>query len=83
MASFDMVDVLVNIKELSRLQQCAASNEKLRQYLEDVVVPLATKKIKYARFTPQFRFFLSHKSRDKLAMRTLKTGSIFSYIQRG
>ena len=68
---------LVNAKELSRLQECAASNEKLRQYLEDNVVPLVTKKIKYTRFTPQFRFFLSHKSRDKLAMRTFENGLKF------
>ena len=77
MASFDMVDELVNAKELSRLQQCSVSVEKLRQYLETNIVPLITKKIKYTRFRPQFRFFLSHKSRDKPAMRTFENGLRF------
>ena len=34
MASFDMEDELVNAKELTRLQQCSVSSEKLRRYLE-------------------------------------------------
>ena len=77
MASFDMVDELVNAKELRCLQQCSISNEKLRQYLETNVIPLVTKKIKYTRFIPQFRFFLSHKSRDKPAMHTFENGLRF------
>ena len=77
MASFDMVDELVNAKELSRLQQCSVSTERLRQYLETNVVPLITKKIKYTRYRPQFRFFLSHKSRDKPAMHTFENGLRF------
>ena len=77
MASFDMVDELINTKELARLQQCSVSAEKLRQYLETNVVPLVTKKIKYTKFAPQFRFFLSHKSWDKPAMRTFENGLKF------
>lgn len=77
MASFDMVDELINTKELVRLQQCSVSVEKFRQYLETNVVPLVTKKIKYTKFVPQFRFFLSHKSRDKPAMRTFENGLKF------
>ena len=77
MASFDMEDELVNAKELARLQQCSVSSEKLRRYLEINVVPLVMKKIKYTRFMPQFRFFLSHKSRDKPLMRTFEEGLSF------
>ena len=77
MASFDMEDKLVNAKELARLQQCSASSEKLRRYLEINVVPLVLKKIKYMRYLPQFRFFLSHKSRDKPLMRTFEAGLSF------
>ena len=57
MASFDMDDTLMNSKELARLQQCSTSDEKLRQYLEENVVPLVLKKIKYTRFVPKFSFF--------------------------
>lgn len=77
MASFDMEDELANAKELASLQQCSVSSEKLRQYLEKNVVPLVLKKIKYTRFLPQFRFFLSHKSRDKPLMRTFESGLRF------
>ena len=77
MASFDMVDELVNTNELVRLQQCSISAEKLRQYLETNVAPLVMKKIKYTRFSPQFRFFLSHQSRDKPVMRTFENGLRF------
>ena len=77
MASFDMVDELVNANEFTRLQQCSVSNEKLREYLEINILPLVTKKIKYTRFTPQFRFFLSHKSKDKPAIRTFENGLKF------
>jgi len=73
-ASFDMEDEQINAKELEQLQ---VTPEKLRQYLETNVVPLVTKKIKYTKFAPQFRFFLSHKSRDKPAMRTFKNGLKF------
>lgn len=77
MASFDMVDELINTKELVRIQQCSVSDEKLRQYLETNVVPLVLKKIKYTRFAPQFSFFLSHQSRDKPLMRSFKNGLRF------
>ena len=77
MSSFDMVDELINTKELVQLQQCSVSAEKLCQYLETNVVPLMTKKIKYTKFAPQFCFFLSHKSRDKPVMRTFKNGLKF------
>jgi hypothetical protein len=75
--SFDMEDELVNVNELKRLQGCASNNEKLQGYLETNVVPLITKKIKYTKFAPQFRFFLSHKAKDKPLMRTFKAGLTF------
>jgi hypothetical protein len=75
--SFDMEDELVNVNELKRLQGCASNNEKLQGYLETNVVPLITKKIKYTKFAPQFRFFLSHKAKDKPLMRTFKAGLKF------
>ena len=75
--SFDIVDQLVDIKELERLQQFALGDEKLREYLSDNVIPLITKKIKYTKYKPQFRFFLSHKSHDKPIMRTFKSGLKF------
>ena len=77
MASFDMTDELINAEELCRLQESAVSDEKLRQYLEANVIPLVTKKIKYTRFTPQFSFFLSHKSQDKPMMHTFENGLKF------
>ena len=77
LVSFDIVDQLINIKELERLQQFASSDEKLRKYLNDNVIPLITKKIKYTKYKPQFRFFLSHKSQDKPIMRTFKSGLKF------
>lgn len=76
LVSFDMVDELVNAKELARLQQ-SVSNKNLREYLHINVVPLITQKIKYTRFVPQFRFFLSYKSKDKPIMRTFKNGLKF------
>ena len=77
LVSFDIVDKLVNINELKRLRQCASNNEKLQEYLETNVIPLITKKIKYTKFAPQFRFFLSHKTKDKPIMRTFKDGLKF------
>ena len=77
MASFDMVDEFVNAAELSRLVESTASSDKLRQYLEDNMVPIVTSKIKYTKFKPQFRFFLSHKSKDKPMMRTFRNGLRF------
>ena len=76
LVSFDMVDELVNTKELARLQQ-SISNERLREYLNTNVVEIIIKKIKYTKFAPQFRFFLSHKFKDKPIMRTFKDGLKF------
>jgi hypothetical protein len=74
--SFHIEDKLVNTIQLKRLQVCA-SNKKLQDYLETNVVPLITKKIKYTKFAPQFRFFLSHKAKDKPVMRTFEAGLKF------
>ncbi|CAB4018049.1 toll interleukin-1 receptor domain-containing [Paramuricea clavata] len=74
--SFHIEDKLVNTIQLKRLQVCA-SNKKLKDYLETNVVPLITKKIKYTKFAPQFRFFLSHKAKDKPVMRTFEDGLTF------
>ena len=76
MASFDMVDKVVNAAELARLQSCI-SNEKLCQYIERNIIPIITKKIKYTKFKPQFSFFLSHKSKDKPVMRSFVAGFEF------
>lgn len=77
LASFDMVDELVNAKEFERLQQCRSTDEKLREYLDTNVVPLIAQKIKYTKYVPQFRFFLSHKTKDKPIMRSFKNGLEF------
>lgn len=77
MDSFDMEDELVNSRELRRLNECTGSHEKLRKYLEHNVLPLVVKKIKYTRFSPQFDFFLSHKSTNKPLMRTFRNGLKF------
>ena len=64
--SFELLDKkTVNAKELARLQELSASDEKLRNYLETNVLPLVRSKIKYTRFVPNFCFFLSHKTKDK------------------
>ena len=77
MASFDMVDEFMNTTELTRLNNSVVSSEKLTDYLEKNVVPIVTRKIKYTKFKPQFRFFLSHKTRDKPLMRTFENGLRF------
>lgn len=77
MASFDMADEFVNAAELSRLINSTATSENLRRYLEDNMVPIVISKIKYTKFRPQFRFFLSHKSKDKPMMRTFQNGLSF------
>ena len=77
MASFDMVDEFVNTTELLRLNDSVVSSEKLVDYLETNVVPLVTRKIKYTKFKPQFRFFLSYKTKDKPLMRTFQNGLCF------
>ena len=77
LVSLDIVDKLVNINELKRIRQFATNNEKLLVYLEENILPLITKKIKYTKYAPQFRFFLSHKAKDKSIMRTFKDGLRF------
>ena len=77
MASFDMVDEFVNATELTRLNESVGHSEKLYTYLETNLVPLVIRKIKYTKFKPQFRFFLSHKTKDKPFMRTFKNGLSF------
>lgn len=76
MASFDMVDEFVNSTELARLNG-VVYNEKLVDYLEENIVPIVTQKIKYTKFKPQFRFFLSHKTKEKPLMRTFENGLRF------
>ena len=77
MASFDMIDEFINVEELRQLTDSVGSTEKLHSYLELNFVPLVTKKIKYTKFIPQFRFFLSHESKDKPFMRTFVNGFKF------
>ena len=77
MVSFDMVDELINAEEFKRLMETAISNEKLRGYLEVNITPLIVHKIRYTRYKPQFRFFLSHKSKDKPLMQTFENGLKF------
>ncbi|XP_022793493.1 uncharacterized protein LOC111332429 [Stylophora pistillata] len=77
MDSFDMVDELANSYELRRLNDSVGNPERLRKYLEDNIVPLVTRKIKYTRFSPQFSFFLSHKSKHKPLMETFRNGLKF------
>ena len=81
MDSFDMEDKLVNKQELYQLNECQGSQEELRKYLERNILPLVMKKIKYTKFLPQFRFFLSHKSKDKPLMRTFRNGLKFLGFQ--
>lgn len=76
MASFDMVDKVVNAAELARLKSCG-SDQKLCQYIELNILPIVTQKIKYTKFKPQFSFFLSHKSKDKPVMRSFAAGLKF------
>lgn len=77
MDSFDMEDELVNESEFRRLNEGAGNKEKLRKYLEENILPLVVKKIKYTKYSPQFSFFLSHKSKDKPLMRTFRNGLKF------
>lgn len=77
MDSFDMEDEMANSSELLRLNASVGSKERLRKYIEDNILPLVMKKIKYRKFSPQFRFFLSHKSKDKPLMKTFRNGLKF------
>ena len=77
MESFDVNEELANLPELRRVNDSVGSPEKLRKYLEDNILPLVMKKIKYTKFNPQFSFFLSHKSKDKPLMETFRDGLKF------
>lgn len=77
MVSFDMVDEFVNSTELARLNANTVSMERLYGYIEDNMIPIVIRKIKYTKYKPQFRFFLSHKTRDKPLMRTFENGLRF------
>mmetsp|Transcript_4685 Transcript_4685/g.14624 ORF Transcript_4685/g.14624 Transcript_4685/m.14624 type:complete len:268 (+) Transcript_4685:38-841(+) len=68
-------EVAAASKEVERLRKLAP--EDLRTYLRSNVVPLVKRKVFYTKFRPQFTFFLSHKTRDKPAMRSLKSGLQF------
>ena len=81
MESFDMEEELANLSELRRVNETVGSPEKLRKYLEENVLPLVIKKIKYTKFSPQFSFFLSHKSKDKPLMETFRNGLKFVGFQ--
>ena len=74
MASFDMADEFINAVELPKL---VGSSESLWNYLENYIVPLVTKKIKYTKYKPQFRFYLSYFSEDIPFMRTFENGFKF------
>ena len=76
-ASFDMVEKFVNTTELSRLNESTTSMEKLYHYIETNMIPIITRKIKYTKYKPLFRLFLSHKTRDKPLMRTFENGLRF------
>ena len=77
MDSFDMDEELGNRPEFLRINDQVGNNERLRKYLEDNIVPLVIRKIKYTKFSPQFSFFLSHKSKDKPLMETFRNGLKF------
>ena len=81
MESFDVEEELANLSELCRVNESVGSPEKLRKYLEENVLPLVIKKIKYTKFSPQFSFFLSHKSKDKPLMETFRNGLKFVGFQ--
>ena len=81
MESFDVEEELANLSELCRVNESVGSPEKLRKYLEDNILPLVMKKIKYTKFNPQFSFFLSHKSKDKPLMETFRNGLKFVGFQ--
>ena len=77
LVSFDVVDKLMNTRELSELVGSDALVEKKLQYIERYVIPLVTKKKKYTKFAPQFETFLSHRWCDKPAMTSLQNGLTF------
>jgi len=74
LVSFDMADEFINASELSKI---VGSDENLLNYLEQYIVPLVARKIKYSKYKPQFMFYLSHVSKDIPFMRTFKNGLKF------
>ncbi len=72
--SFDMADEFINIAELYKLMTNA---ENLERYIEQYIVPLVTKRIKYSKYKPQFQFYLSYLSDHVPFMRTFQNGLKF------
>lgn len=69
-ASFDMADEFINLNELQRMD-----SESLRTYLEENIIPLVIKKIKYR---PQFQLYLSYQSKgNRPFMHTFENGLKF------
>ena len=75
--SFDIADELMNTRELNSIIGSDAFIETKLQYIEHYIIPLVTKKIKYTRFKPQFRLFLSHRWLNKDAVGSLQNGLTF------
>ena len=78
MASFDMADEFINHHELQQIVDCSVSDEKLQNYLEENIIPLVVKKIKYTRYLPQFKLYLGCEFEDSRAfMHTFENGLKF------
>ena len=77
MVSFDMVDDFINTTEPNWLNDNTTSMEKLYHCIETNMIPIITSKIKYTKYKPNFRIFLSHKTTDKPFMRTFENGLQF------
>ena len=75
--SFDIEERLANPGVLGRINDSVGRPEKLPKYLEENIVPLVIKKIRYTKYSPQFSFFLSNKSKDKPLMETFRNGLKF------
>ena len=75
--SFDVADDLMNTQELNLIIGSDAFKETKLQYIEHYIIPLVTKKIKYTKFKPQFRLFLSYRWLNKAAMVSLQNGLTF------
>ena len=75
--SFDVADELMNTQELNSIVGSDAFIETKLQYIEHCIIPLVTKKIKYSRYKPQFRLFLSYCWLNKDAMVSLQNGLTF------
>ena len=75
--SLDIEEKLANPGKLYQINDSVGWPEKLRKYLEENIVPLVIKKIRYTKYSPQFSFFLSNKSKDKPLMETFRNGLKF------